>query len=135
MNALLALRCAALFQTQQPTLALVGGRVIDGYGGPPIENGVVLIAGERIVAVGRKTDIALPTGVRVISTEGMSVLPGLADMHVHLMIVGHGDYEHWDTTYRGRLQWAIMPPAGKQLLVAGVTLGRDLGARRLYVVA
>src|SRR5881296_2020451 len=128
MNALLALRCAALFQTQQPTLALVGGRVIDGYGGPPIENGVVLIAGERIVAVGRKSDIAVPAGVRVISTEGMSVLPGLADMHVHLMIVGHGDYEHWDTTYRSRFQKEIMPAAAKQLLRAGVTTARDLGA-------
>ena len=127
MNALLALRCAALFQTQQPTLALVGGRVIDGYGGPAIENGVVLIAGERIVAVGRKTDIAVPTGARVISTEGMSVLPGLADMHVHLMIVGHGDYEHWDTTYRNRFQKEIMPAAAKQLLLAGVTTARDMG--------
>src|SRR5207247_1952340 len=92
-------------------------------------NGVVLIAGERIVAVGRKTDIALPTGVRVISTEGMSVLPGLADMHVHLMIVGHGDYEHWDTTYRSRFQKEIMPAAAKQLLLAGVTTARDLGAQ------
>src|SRR5438552_11111828 len=128
MNALLALRCAALFQTQQPTLALVGGRVIDGYGGPAIENGVVLIAGERIVAVGRKTDIAVPTGVRVISTEGMSVLPGLADMHVHMMIVGHGDYEHWDTTYRGRFRAEIMPAAAKQLLRSGVTFARELGA-------
>ena len=135
MNALLALRCAALFQTQQPTLALVGGRVIDGYGGPAIENGVVLIAGERIVAVGRKTDIAVPTGVRVISTEGMSVLPGLADMHVHLMIVGHGDYEHWDTTYRGRFQKEIMPAAAKQLLLAGVTTARDLGARLEDIMA
>ena len=135
MNALLALRCAALFQTQQPTLALVGGRVIDGYGGSPIENGVVLIAGERIVAVGRKTDIAVPTGVRVISTEGMSVLPGLADMHVHLMIVGHGDYEHWDTTYRSRFQKEIMPAAAKQLLLAGVTTARDLGARLEDIMA
>ena len=135
MNALLALRCAALFQTQQPTLALVGGRVIDGYGGSPIENGVVLIAGERIVAVGRKTDIAVPTGVRVISTEGMSVLPGLADMHVHMMIVGHGDYEHWDTTYRGRFQKEIMPAAAKQLLLAGVTTARDLGARLEDIMA
>jgi imidazolonepropionase-like amidohydrolase len=82
----------------KPTLALVGGRVIDGYEGKPIEDGVVLIAGDRIVAVGSRADVAVPPGTPVIDTRGMSVLPGLADMHVHLMIVGHGDYEHWDKT-------------------------------------
>src|SRR5213594_611407 len=124
----LVLASLAAVRAQQPTLALVGGRIIDGYGGPPIENGVILIAGERITAVGRRSDIAVPAGVRVISSEGMSVLPGLADMHVHLMIVGHGDYEHWDTTYRSRFQKEIMPAAAKQLLLAGVTTARDLGA-------
>ena len=58
----------------------------------------------------------------------MSVLPGLADMHVHLMIVGHGDYEHWDKTYRARFAKEIMPAAAKQLLTSGVTFARDLGA-------
>src|SRR6266508_1500908 len=118
----------AAVPAQQPTLAVVGGRIIDGYGGPPIENGVILIAGERITAVGRRSELAVPAGVRVISTEGMSVLPGLADMHVHLMIVGHGDYEHWDTTYRRRFRAEIMPAAAKQLLSSGVTFARELGA-------
>jgi len=129
-RALLLLSLANLTpaQAQQPTLALIGGRILDGYGGPPIENGVILIAGERITAIGRGSEIPVPAGVRVISTEGMSVLPGLADMHVHLMIVGHGDYEHWDTTYRSRFQKEIMPAAAKQLLLAGVTTARDLGA-------
>ena len=43
---------AAAQDAPRPTLALVGGQVIDGYEGPPIHDGVVLIAGERIVAVG-----------------------------------------------------------------------------------
>ncbi|HEY6147603.1 MAG TPA: amidohydrolase family protein, partial [Thermoanaerobaculia bacterium] len=112
----------------KPTLALVGGRVIDGYEGKPIEDGVVLIAGERIVAVGTRAEVPVPPGTPVIDTRGMSVLPGLADMHVHLMIVGHGDYEHWDKTYRSRFAKEIMPAAAKQLLMSGVTFARDLGA-------
>jgi imidazolonepropionase-like amidohydrolase len=112
----------------KPTLALVGGRVIDGYEGRPIEDGVVLIAGERIVAVGRRGEVSVPAGTPVIDTRGMSVLPGLADMHVHLMIVGHGDYEHWDKTYRARFAKEIMPAAAKQLLTSGITFARDLGA-------
>lgn len=55
------------------TPALVGGQVLDGYGGPPIQDGVVLIAGERIVAVGPLAEIAVPVGAEVISTEGMTV--------------------------------------------------------------
>ena len=78
----------------KPTLALMGGRIIDGYEGTPIEDGVVLIAGERIVAVGPRSRVVVPDGTPTIDTRGMSVLPGLADMHVHLMIVDHGDYEH-----------------------------------------
>ena len=59
------------------TLALVGGRLIDGYGGRPLEDSVVLIEGERITAVGRVGELAVPAGAEVVSTEGMSVLPGL----------------------------------------------------------
>lgn len=112
-----------------PTLALAGGQIVDGYGGPPIRDGVVLIAGERIVAVGPATEIAIPAGTPTISTEGMTVLPGLMDMHVHLMILGHADYRHWDTTYLPRFRDEIMPAAAKQLLLSGITTVRDLGAR------
>jgi imidazolonepropionase-like amidohydrolase len=112
----------------KPTLALVGGQVIDGYEGQPIRDGVVLIAGDRIVAVGPRTEVAVPPGTPVVDTEGMSVLPGLMDMHVHLMILGHADYEHWDKTYISRFRDEIMPIAAKQLLMSGVTTVRDLGA-------
>ena len=60
-------------------IALVGGRVIDGYGGRPISRGVVVIEGERITAVGRMGEVAIPAGAEVVSTAGMSVLPGLWD--------------------------------------------------------
>jgi imidazolonepropionase-like amidohydrolase len=109
-------------------LALVGGRLIDGYGGRPLDDSVILIEGERIKAVGRVGEVEVPAGAEVISTEGMSVLPGLWDMHVHLMIVGHGDYAHWDKTYPPLFRSTIMPAAARQLLLAGVTSARDLGA-------
>jgi imidazolonepropionase-like amidohydrolase len=110
------------------TLALVGGQVIDGYEGPPVHDGVVLIAGGKIAAVGRRGEVAIPPGTAVIDTRGMSVLPGLMDMHVHLMILGHSDYEYWDKTFLNRFRDEIMPIAAKQLLMSGVTTARDLGA-------
>ena len=107
--------------------ALVGGTLIDGFGGAPIRNSVVLIEGERINAVGQVGPLAVPAGAEVISTEGMTVLPGLWDMHVHLMINGHSDYAHWDKTYPPLIESVIMPASAKQLLMAGVTSARDLG--------
>jgi imidazolonepropionase-like amidohydrolase len=126
--ALLAGTGPAQAQTSRPTLALVGGQVIDGYEGPPIQDGVVLIAGDRIVAVGPRSAVTVPAGTTIIDTEGMSVLPGLMDMHVHLMLIGHADYEHWDKTYMPRFRTEIMPIAARQLLMAGVTTARELGA-------
>ena len=111
-------------------VALVGGTLIDGNGGRPIRNSVVLVEGDRIKAVGTVGTLAVPAGVQVISTEGMSVLPGLWDMHVHTMINGHADYAHWDSTYTNRRTSGrvIMPASAKQLLMAGITSARDLGA-------
>lgn len=107
--------------------ALVGGRLIDGNGGPPLANSVILVDGARVVAVGTVATLPVPAGAEVISTEGMDVLPGLWDMHVHLMIDGHADYVHWDKTYLNRFGSEIMPAAAVQLLLAGVTSARDLG--------
>ena len=108
-------------------IALVGGTLVDGFGSTPIRNSVVLVEGERIKAVGQVGSLAVPAGVEVISTEGMTVLPGLWDMHVHLMITGHSDYAHWDKTYPSRFEKEIMPASARQLLMAGVTTARDLG--------
>ncbi|MGB5174025.1 MAG: amidohydrolase family protein [Thermoanaerobaculia bacterium] len=123
--------CFAL-SSLQPLLgaeikALVGGTLIDGNGSTTTRNSVILIEDDRIKAVGEIGSLAVPEGAEVISTEGMSVLPGLWDTHVHLMINGHADYDHWDKTYPPQFRKVIMPSSAKQLLLAGVTSARDLG--------
>ena len=123
----LALILLATSLRAQP-LVLAGGRLIDGYGGPPVENAVVVIDGNTIRAVGPESAVKIPTGARVIDTNGYTMMPGLMDMHVHLMILGHGDYDHWFTTYADRYRDVIMPISAKELLMAGVTTARDLGA-------
>ncbi|EAR15888.1 hypothetical protein RB2501_16209 [Robiginitalea biformata HTCC2501] len=119
--------CCGLLRAQGNLKALVGGTLIDGYGSAPIQNSVILIEGERIKAVGTVGTLEVPEGADVISTEGMSVLPGLWDMHVHTMINGHADYAYWDKTYPPLLKDVIMPASAHQLLMAGVTSARDLG--------
>jgi len=108
--------------------ALVGGRLIDGYGHRPLSNSVILIKNGIIEAVGTVDTLNVPDGYQVISTEGMDVLPGLWENHAHLMINGHADYAHWDQTYIDRFEDEIMPASAVQLLLAGITSARDLGA-------
>jgi imidazolonepropionase-like amidohydrolase len=107
--------------------ALVGGTLIDGFGGKPLANSVVIVENERIKAIGQVGKIEIPRGAEIISTEGMSVMPGLWDMHVHLYINGHSDYPHWDKKYLKVAKDVIMPASAHQLLMAGVTSARDLG--------
>ena len=112
----------------QQRTALVGGRLIDGFGHAPIANSVILVEGDTIVAVGTTGTLAVPDGYDVVSTEGMDVMPGLWESHAHLMLTGHADYPHWQANYLDRLADEIMPATAVHLLLAGVTSARDLGA-------
>ena len=119
----------------RPPLVLAGGTVVDGYGNPPIRNGVVVIEGERISAVGPAGMVEVPPGAEVISTEGMTVLPGLWDMQVHLARLGHGDDRRWSATYMPLAERVVMPLAARQLLDAGVTSVRVVGSPMAAAIA
>ena len=81
--------CVALLlslpaDAQLPTLVLQGGTLIDGNGGSPINDAVVVIEGARIRAVGVTGKVSYPQNSRVIRTDGLTILPGLIDPHIHL---------------------------------------------------
>jgi imidazolonepropionase-like amidohydrolase len=107
----------------QEVTAIVHGQVIDGYGGPPIADGVVLVRGDRILAVGAAGTVTVPEGARVIDARGRSVLPGLADLHVHLM--GGWDGERVEMLGYQRYLNA--------LLYAGITTVFDTGNNLPFV--
>jgi imidazolonepropionase-like amidohydrolase len=108
--------------------ALVGGTLLDGSGGPPLANSVILIDGERIAAVGQVGTLEVPAGATVVSTEGMTVLPGLIDLQVRLAMLGHGDRGRWAEVYLPLAERVVMPAAAQALLLAGVTTARDVGS-------
>jgi len=108
-------------------LALVGGMLLDGYEGPVIHHAAILIEGDRIVAAGPAAQVEIPSSARVIDTRGMTMLPGLIDLHVHTMFLGHGEYSEWFPFFTPKKQ-EMMEIAARQLLMAGVTTAVDLGA-------
>lgn len=66
-----------------PRLVIEGGTLIDGTGAAPVKDSVVVIEGNRIKAAGIKGSISYPAGAKVIRAEGLTVLPGLIDAHIH----------------------------------------------------
>ncbi len=69
---------------EAPVVALAHVRVIDGTGGPAREDQTVIIASDRIGAVGPAGTVAIPAGARVLDLPGRTVLPGFVGMHDHL---------------------------------------------------
>lgn len=121
--------------SQANPIALVGGSLIDGTGSAPLPNSVVLIRGDRIDKIGTTASLQVPAGYEVLSTDGMTVLPGLWDLHVHLMYAGHPNPRYWFDTYTSQFERVIMPASAQQMLMAGVTTVRDLAAPPQPIVA
>jgi imidazolonepropionase-like amidohydrolase len=104
---------------------LVGGRLIDGHGGDPVEDAVVIIEGGRIAAVGSGESVRVRGDVPRIDATGLTLLPGLIDSHVHLLSeIRPTQVEHSERLsermYRGI-------PFARRTLEAGVTTARDAG--------
>lgn len=110
-------------------VAFIGGMLLDGYEAEPIHRAVVVIDDGRIVAAGPRHATPVPEGAVVIDTAGRTVMPGLIDLHVHVDLIGHGDYARYYRFLRGmeRID-EVMPIAAKQMLRAGVTSALELGA-------
>lgn len=67
------------------TRVFIGATVIDGTGGPPLENATLLIEGDRIKAIGDGKSHALsPEGVETVDVHGKTIVPGLISAHSHL---------------------------------------------------
>jgi imidazolonepropionase-like amidohydrolase len=86
-------------------IALEGATLLDGSGGEPVKDALILIENGHIQTVARVNDVEVPRGAQVVNLIGKTIIPGLIDAHAHV--------ESW---------------AGERYLAWGVTTVRDLGA-------
>lgn len=68
------------------TVALTGGRVIDGTGRAPLEQATLVITNGRIAAIGPSASVPIPAGAVRIDISGKTILPGLINAHGHLNV-------------------------------------------------
>ena len=102
----------ALTPERRGTFAISGARIIDGTGASAVEHGAIIVKDGRIVAVGSTGDVKIPVGMPVVYATGLTIVPGLWDMHAHA----------------SQTDWAMPYLAG------GVTTIRDMGGENEFLV-
>src|SRR6185437_2369529 len=125
----------ARLAAEAASVQFVNGRVVDGLGNPPIEDGFVACAGGRIVAVGPIATRPRPEeGTAILDLEGRTIMPGLIDCHAHLVYSGFRSLEEVD---RCPVETAAINAVvnAKKVLEAGYTTIRDVGTIANVAVA
>ena len=131
--AAIAACCSATLGAQTPpneTVAIRAARLIDGSGAAPVANGVVVVTGNRIVAVGRQGAVTVPAGARVVDLGNATLLPGFIDSHTHIIGRGLADPASDNANARDyeSLGAIIGVENARRTLMAGFTTIRNLGA-------
>ena len=106
-------------------IAIVGGTLIDGNGGAPLRDAVVVVSGRRIAAIGPRSTTPIPSGAKVIDASNRYIVPGFIDTNVHLSLYG-GARDRYETLakYYPR-ESEIVLEAAQIDLRHGVTTVRD----------
>ena len=126
----------------EDTLAIVGATLIDGTGAPARPDSVVVIRGDRIVAVGTVDTLAPPDGATIVRADGKFLIPGLIDAHVHLSRSASLYSNPGELDFRAVRDWATdevprtraaLPATLARYVAAGVTAVIDRGGPRASI--
>ncbi|PYT15401.1 MAG: amidohydrolase, partial [Acidobacteria bacterium] len=98
--------------TPSGTVVLRGAKLITMKGDEIIGDGEIVVAGNRIAAIGKRGSVTVPAGAKIMDVHGATIMPGIVDVHAHWMEVARGQLDLQN--------WALMAN-----LAYGVTTGRD----------
>ncbi|NOT46647.1 MAG: amidohydrolase family protein [Acidobacteria bacterium] len=131
--------CSAL-DAQQPgapgerrgsgVVVIKAAQIIDGRGGAPIRNGVVVVSDDKIMAVGPLASITIPAGAKTIDLGDATLMPGFIDAHTHIIGRVLGDPEQQNSAFRDYDSFGAILAVenARRTLMAGFTTIRNVGA-------
>jgi imidazolonepropionase-like amidohydrolase len=108
-----------------PIVALTGGTLIDGNGGAPVSDAVVVIQGRKILAAGPSATVNVPVTSERIDIRGKFILPGFIDAHIHTTYPHNVQQASTDTDATTTLRALHLM---NLLLKSGVTSVRDVAS-------
>lgn len=126
---------SALPGVPPPPRALVGATLVDGTGGPPVPDAVVLLREGKIECAGARAACPVPAGVDVTDLSGLWLTPGLVDAHVHFSQTGWADGRPDSIDLRAQHPYEKVVAGlarhperfGRSYLCSGVTAVFDVG--------
>jgi len=110
---------------EAPVIALTGGTLIDGNGGAPVPDAVVLIQGRKILLAGPAATVKVPENAEKIDIRGKFLLPGFIDCHIHTTYPFDEAQYFTDTDASTTLRAIYIM---NLYLKSGVTSVRDVGS-------
>ena len=120
----------------QTKIAFVGARLLTMASQSVIEDGVLLIQGNRIQAVGKRNSLTIPEGYQIIDVSGKTILPGYIDVHAHTGNFRHGLSPNQQWEYLANLAFGVTtthdPSANTEMVFAqseAIRAGRMFGPR------
>jgi imidazolonepropionase-like amidohydrolase len=110
--------------------AIKGGVLIDGHGGKPVKDPVILVDKGRIKAVGPAGKVKIPQKATIVDMGKCTLMPGMMDLHIHLCMFNNRTFHNYRVA-----QWEITPELQQMYalfhaqlcLEMGFTTLRDLG--------
>lgn len=115
-------------------IAFVGGTIFDGR--KEINNAVMLIDSDKIIAVGTSADIEIPKDATLVDVSNKTMIPGLIDCHIHIFMGAHRKYEHYMANGITDMEYGCIAVNNmRHLLKNGVTYVRDLGSQGQMIYA
>src|SRR6185369_7532191 len=109
---------------------LTGALLIDGNGGKPLRNPVIVLEGNRIKKIGTAATVKIPAGATVVDCSTYTLMPGLMDVHIHTMMFNCLTFHNYRVA-----QWEVTPQLQQMYSLfhaqmcfdMGFTTLRDLG--------
>jgi imidazolonepropionase-like amidohydrolase len=119
-------------RVRAPKIVLAHVRIIDGTGGPTVEDQNVVIEGGKIAGIEKGSDVPASAGVTALDLHGYTVIPGLVGMHNHLFYIARPNLDsqrHFDSPVAVP-QMTFSAP--RLYLAGGVTTMRTTGSVETY---
>ncbi|MFT6288872.1 MAG: imidazolonepropionase-like amidohydrolase [Halieaceae bacterium] len=133
--AVLTCQLLVMLPVSAATTAIVGGTIVNLDGKKPLQDAVILVDGERIAAIGSRSEVEIPAGAEIVDASGQWLIPGLMNMHVHLGLILPGKMQAQLANETEAAAVLRMAANAEKVLQAGVTTVRLPGEHRYGDIA